>query len=65
MYKCTYKKYAFNVLSAVNKNPIIYEYVNDKVEVIISNPNYGYEEVDLGISMLHFQLGLMDAKIIK
>ncbi|WP_286311788.1 nitroreductase family protein [Romboutsia ilealis] len=55
-------KYALNAPSAVNKKPIIYECVNGKIEAIISKPNHGYEEVDLGISMLHFQLGSMDVK---
>lgn len=55
-------KYALNAPSAVNKRPIIYEYINGKIEAIISKPNYGYEEVDLGISILHFQLGSMDVK---
>ena len=55
-------KYALNAPSAVNKKPIIYEYVNGKIEAIISKPNHGYEEVDLGISMLHFKLGAMEVK---
>lgn len=55
-------KYALGAPSAVNKKPIIYEYTDDKIEAIISKPNHGYEETDLGISMLHFQLGAVEAK---
>ncbi len=54
-------KYALNAPSALNKKPIIYEYDGGKTEAIISKSNYGYEEVDLGISMLHFKLGIIDA----
>ncbi|MGL5313945.1 MAG: nitroreductase family protein [Peptostreptococcaceae bacterium] len=48
---------ALNSPSAVNKKPIVYEYTDKGVEAVIAKPNHGYEEVDLGISMLHFQLG--------
>ncbi|MGL6104982.1 nitroreductase family protein [Romboutsia sp.] len=43
--------------SAVNARPVVYKYEDNKVEAIIAKPNHGYEEVDLGISMLHFELG--------
>lgn len=52
-------EYALNAPSAVNKKPIVYEFNDGKVEAIIAKPNHGYEEVDLGISMLHFQLGAL------
>ena len=52
-------EYAINAPSAVNKKPIVYEFADNKVEAIIAKPNHGYEEVDLGISMLHFQLGAL------
>lgn len=51
---------ALNAPSAVNKKPIVYEYTDKGVEAIIAKPNHGYEEVDLGISMLHFQLGAIN-----
>ncbi|MGL4762203.1 MAG: nitroreductase family protein [Sarcina sp.] len=43
--------------SAVNKKPIRYEYKDGKVYANIAKENHGFEEVDLGISMLHFELG--------
>lgn len=52
-------EYALEAPSAVNKKPIVYEFCDNKVEAIISKPNHGYEEVDLGISMLHFELGAL------
>ncbi|MGL4450188.1 MAG: nitroreductase family protein [Sarcina sp.] len=46
--------------SALNKKPIRYEYKNGKVYARIVKSNNGFEEVDLGISMLHFELGSLD-----
>lgn len=43
--------------SALNKKPIAYKYINGKVEALIAKENHGYEHIDLGISMLHFELG--------
>lgn len=52
-------EYALEAPSAVNKKPVIYEFNDNRVEAIISKPNHGYEDVDLGISMLHFELGAL------
>lgn len=49
--------FVLNAPSTVNAKPVIYEYKDNKVRAAIKKPNHGYEEVDLGISMLHFQLG--------
>ncbi|WP_297522344.1 nitroreductase family protein [uncultured Clostridium sp.] len=46
--------------SALNKKPISYEYKDGKVYASISKENHGFEEIDLGISMLHFELGSLD-----
>lgn len=43
--------------SALNKKEISYEIYENKIKAFISSKNYGYEEIDLGISMLHFELG--------
>ncbi len=50
-------EFALDAPSALNKKPIVYEYENEVVKAKISKANYGYEEVDLGISMLHFEIG--------
>lgn len=43
--------------SAVNGKPIAYRFLNNKLSVFIAKKNHGSEEIDLGISMAHFQLG--------
>lgn len=43
--------------SAKNKQPIGYSFENNNVKAYIAHDNQGYEYIDLGISMLHFQLG--------
>lgn len=45
--------------SAVNKQPFGYSYKNGVINAYTTAENHGHEEVDLGISMLHFQLGAM------
>lgn len=55
-------KSAFLAPSALNKKEIRYEIKNEKISAFIKEKNHGYEEVDLGISMLHFQLGAISKK---
>nr|WP_278244981.1 nitroreductase family protein [[Clostridium] dakarense] len=43
--------------SALNKKIVAYKLKDNKVEAKIMKKNHGYEKIDLGISMLHFQLG--------
>lgn len=43
--------------SAINKQPVGYSFKDNKVKAYTTKENHGFEEVDLGISMLHFQLG--------
>ena len=43
--------------SAINKQPVGYSFKNNEVKAYVTKENHGYEEVDLGISMLHFQIG--------
>ena len=50
-------EFALKSPSALNKKEIAYEIEDKKVKAVISTKNHGYEEIDLGISMLHFQLG--------
>jgi len=45
--------------SAANGKPIEYKFINDQVSVNIAKKKHGSEEIDLGISMAHFQLGAM------
>ena len=45
--------------SAVNGKPIAYRFQNNEVSAFIAKRHYGSEEIDLGISMAHFQLGAM------
>lgn len=45
--------------SSANGKPIGYRYVNDQLSVFIAKKNHDAEEIDLGISMAHFQLGAM------
>lgn len=43
--------------SAVNGKPIGYSYRNNKLTAFITKKNHESEQIDLGISMAHFQLG--------
>ncbi len=43
--------------SAINKQPWKYEYSKGIIKAFIDGQKHGYEKIDLGISMLHFQLG--------
>ena len=45
--------------SAANKKPTAYRFLQDKLFVYASKKNHDAEEIDLGISMAHFQLGAM------
>lgn len=50
-------EFALKAPSALNKKEVIYSILNNKIKVDITKVNYGYEEIDLGISMLHFEIG--------
>lgn len=43
--------------SALNKLPVMFTYENGVVFAEKTSDKYGYEDIDLGISMLHFELG--------
>lgn len=43
--------------SALNAQPVGYGYEDDKVTAFTTHPNHDFEEIDLGISMLHFEIG--------
>ena len=43
--------------SAVNKQPVGYLFEDNKIKAYVVKENHGYEEVDLGISMLNFEIG--------
>lgn len=45
--------------SALNKQPWQYEYKDGFIKAKAINLKHGYEKIDLGISMLHFQLGAL------
>ncbi|MDF2655503.1 MAG: hypothetical protein K0R19_1977 [Bacillota bacterium] len=45
--------------SAANKKPSAYRFLQDQLFVYASKKNHDAEEIDLGISMAHFQLGAM------
>ncbi|MEL7656636.1 MAG: nitroreductase family protein, partial [Bacillota bacterium] len=45
--------------SAVNGKPIVYQYINNQLSATIAKKNHDAEEIDLGISMAHFQLGAL------
>lgn len=53
---------ALRAPSALNKRPINYIYKQGQIKAFIAKYNYGYEEVDLGISLAHFQLGALEYK---
>lgn len=42
--------------SAVNKQPVVFHYEDGKVSTSVKG-NHGYEDIDLGIAKLHFELG--------
>lgn len=50
--------FALKAPSELNKKPVGYEYKNNVVKVYNTKENHGYEKIDLGISMLHFELGV-------
>ena len=45
--------------SAANGKPIGYRYKNNQLSVFTAKKNHDAEEIDLGISMAHFQLGAL------
>lgn len=45
--------------SAVNGKPIAYRYIKNQLSAYIAKKNHNAEEIDLGISMAHFQLGAL------
>lgn len=47
--------------SAVNGKPIGYRYRDNQLTVFITKKNHEAEQIDLGISMAHFQLGALHA----
>lgn len=49
--------YALKSPSALNKKPIGFKLEKDKIQAVITTSNHGYEDIDLGIAMLHFKLG--------
>lgn len=49
--------FAMKSPSALNKKPIAFKIEDNKIKAVITKSNHGYEEIDLGISMLHFALG--------
>lgn len=45
--------------SAMNKKPVGYSYVDQTLKAYITKPNHPYKDVDLGISLAHFELGAL------
>lgn len=45
--------------SSTNGKPIAYRFRTDRLTAFIVKKNHGAEEIDLGISMAHFDLGAM------
>lgn len=43
--------------SAINRQPWKYEFNNNTVKVYLEKGKSGYEDIDIGISMAHFELG--------
>ncbi len=43
--------------SAMNKQPFRYKFLNNEIIAFNNIKNHGFEEIDLGISMLHFAIG--------
>lgn len=50
---------AIKAPSALNKKPVSYSFINGKLKAFITKGNHGFEAVDLGIAMSHFQLGAL------
>ncbi|MCR8744905.1 nitroreductase family protein [Romboutsia lituseburensis] len=50
-------EFALKAPTALNKKEISFEVNDGKVKAIINSKNHGYEDIDLGICMLHFELG--------
>ncbi len=48
--------------SAVNGKPIAYRYKKEQLSIYIAKKNHDAEEIDLGISMAHFQLGALQGR---
>lgn len=48
---------ALKAPSALNKRPVAYAFKENEIKVFTTKANQGYEQIDLGISMLHFELG--------
>lgn len=49
--------FATKAPSALNKQPVRYSFSQNLVKAYTISDKYGYEDIDLGISMLHFELG--------
>ncbi|MEG0014233.1 MAG: nitroreductase family protein [Cellulosilyticaceae bacterium] len=47
---------ALKAPSALNKKPVAYAFKENEIKVFTTKTNQGYEQIDLGISMLHFEL---------
>lgn len=45
--------------SALNKKPVKYKWEDNKIKAFVDKSNYGYECIDLGITLLHFQVGAL------
>lgn len=43
--------------SALNKQPVGYSFLDNEIKAYKVSDKYEYEDIDLGISMLHFELG--------
>ena len=43
--------------SAINKQPWLFNLIDNKISVTYEKENTGYEKIDVGISMAHFELG--------
>lgn len=43
--------------SAVNKQPVGYSFISNEIKAYTTSEKHGYQDIDLGISMLHFELG--------
>lgn len=43
--------------SAVNKQPVGYSLLSNEIKAYKTSEKHGYQDIDLGISMLHFELG--------
>lgn len=43
--------------SALNKKPVRFKFYDDKIKAYTFKDNKSFEEIDLGIAMLHFEIG--------